>query len=193
MLGVFRNVDPSGPAAALDDALDGAIREFTLRRMFAAQLGQVFVMPAARSRLLAEIVVFAGLGDFDDFGADAQAFVAENVIRTFARTQVEDFATVLFGAGSGVPVSLARRRSSCAASSTGLRHADPERDHPPHHDLRNRRAQVCGVMLRACDRPRLRAYRCQRCASSWTRLMSRPRRRADASARAQRRARHARP
>ncbi len=47
VLGVFRNVDPSGPAAAIDVALDGAIREFTLRRMFAAQLGQVFVMPVA--------------------------------------------------------------------------------------------------------------------------------------------------
>jgi hypothetical protein len=92
VLGIFHNVDPSGPAAAIDAELGGAIREFTLRRMFAAQLGQVLVLPVARSRLLAEFVLCAGLGDFDDFGADATAFVAENVVRTFARTQVEDFA-----------------------------------------------------------------------------------------------------
>jgi CHAT domain-containing protein len=126
VIGVFSNVDPSGPAAAIDAALDGAIHEFTLRRMFAAQLGQVFVMPVARSRLLAEFVLCAGLGDFDDFGADATAFVAENVVRTFARTQVEDFATVLFGAGSGVPVAMALEQQ-LRGFIAGVQHADPDR------------------------------------------------------------------
>ncbi len=126
VLGVFRNVDPSGPAADVDAALGGAIREFTLRRMFAAQLGQVFVMPAVRSALLAELVLFTGLGDFDDFGADALAIVAENVVRTFAHTHVEDFATVLFGAGSGVPVAMAAEQQ-LKGFLDGLRHADPER------------------------------------------------------------------
>ena len=124
VLGVFRNVDPTGAAAAVDGALGGAIKEFTLRRMFSAQLGQVFVMPAARSALLAELVLFAGLGAFDDFGGDAQTFVLENVIRTFARTHVEDFATVLFGAGSGVPVAAAVEYH-LRGLSAGLRHADP--------------------------------------------------------------------
>ncbi|HET9692954.1 MAG TPA: CHAT domain-containing protein [Steroidobacteraceae bacterium] len=126
VLGVFRNVDPSGPAAAVDAALGGAIREFTLRRMFGGQLGQVFVMPALRSALLAELVLFAGLGDFDDFGADALAFVAENVVRTFAHTHVEDFATVLFGAGSGTPVAMAAEQQ-LKGFLDGLRHADPDR------------------------------------------------------------------
>ncbi|MGB7739311.1 MAG: CHAT domain-containing protein [Steroidobacteraceae bacterium] len=125
VLGVFHNVDPSGPAAAIDAELGGAIREFTLRRMFAAQLGQVFVLPVARSRLLAEFVLCAGLGDFADFGADATAFVAENVVRTFARTQVEDFATVLFGAGSGVPVAMALEQQ-LRGFIAGVRHADPD-------------------------------------------------------------------
>ncbi len=124
VLGVFRNVDPSGPAAAIDAALGGAIREFTLRRMFAAQLGQVFVMPALRSSLLAEFVLFAGLGDFGALDGAALSFVAENVVRTFARTQVEDFATVLFGAGSGVPVATATTRQ-LEGFLTGLAHADP--------------------------------------------------------------------
>jgi pimeloyl-ACP methyl ester carboxylesterase len=126
VLGVFRNVDPSGAAAAVDERLDGAIREFTLRRMFSGQLGEVFVLPAARQALLAEFVLFAGLGDFDDFGSDAQAFVAENVVRTFARTRVPDFATVLFGAGSGVPVTTALEQQ-LAGFFAGLRTADAER------------------------------------------------------------------
>lgn len=125
VLGVFHNVDPAGPAAAIDAELGGAIREFTLRRMFAAQLGQVFVLPVARSRLLAEFVLCAGLGDFDDFGADATAFVAENIVRTFARTQVEDFATVLFGTGSGVPVATALEQQ-LRGFIAGVQHADPD-------------------------------------------------------------------
>ena len=125
VLGVFHNVDPSGPAAAIDAELGGAIREFTLRRMFAAQLGQVLVLPVARSRLLAEFVLCAGLGDFDDFGAEATAFVAENIVRTFARSQVEDFATVLFGAGSGVPVAIALEQQ-LRGFMAGVQHADPD-------------------------------------------------------------------
>ena len=74
VLGVFRNVDPTGPAAAIDAVLDGAVRELSLRRMFAGQLGQVFVLPVARNRLLAEFVLFAGLGDFDDFGSELLRF-----------------------------------------------------------------------------------------------------------------------
>jgi hypothetical protein len=125
VLGVFHNVDPAGAAADVDRALGGAIKEFALRRMFAAQLGQVFVMPSARSPLLAELVLFAGLGEFDDFGGDAQSFVSENVVRTFAQTQVEDFATVLFGAGSGVPVAVAAEHQ-LRGLIDGMRHADPE-------------------------------------------------------------------
>ena len=125
VLGVFRHIEPTGAAAAVDQALGGAIREFSLRRMFSAQLGQVFVMPAARSALLAELVLFAGLGDFDDFGGDAQTFIMENVIRTFAYTRVEDFATVLFGAGSGVPVAAAVEHQLHGLMQ-GLRHADPD-------------------------------------------------------------------
>lgn len=126
VLGVFSNVDPAGPAAAIDAVLGGAIHEFTLRRMFAAQLGQVFVLPVARSQLLAEFVLFAGLGQFDDFGSGAPAFVAENIVRTLARAQVEDFATVLFGTGSGVPVALALEQQ-LRGFVAGVDHADPGR------------------------------------------------------------------
>lgn len=123
-VGVFRNVDPSGAAAAVDARLDGAIAEFNLRRMFLGSLGQVFIMPATRTPLLADFVLLTGLGDFDDFGPDAQRFVAENVVRTLARARAEDFATVLIGAGSGVPVGETVERQ-LAGFLEGLRHGDP--------------------------------------------------------------------
>ncbi len=126
VLGVFRNVDPSGAAAAVDERLGGAVREFTLRRMFSGQLGQVFMLPSGRAAMLAEFVLFAGLGDFDDFGSEAQSFVAENVVRTLARTHVQDFATVLFGTGSGIPVATALEQQ-LKGFLDGLRLADRDR------------------------------------------------------------------
>jgi pimeloyl-ACP methyl ester carboxylesterase len=101
VLGLFKEVDPSGAAAAIDHQLDGAVKEFTTRRMFSGQVGEVFAMPAGRYRLGAETVLFTGLGTFDAFNSEVLQFVAENVVRTFVRTHVEDFATVLLGSGSG--------------------------------------------------------------------------------------------
>ena len=150
VLGVFRNVDPTGPAAALDAALGGAIRDFTLRRMFGGQLGQVFALPAARGALPADLVLFAGLGDFDDFGADALSFVAANVVRTLAQSHVEDFATVLFGAGSGIPAAMAAEHQ-LRGFVAGVREADPGPHRASHHLLRNRLAQVRGAARARCD------------------------------------------
>src|SRR5204863_6608940 len=101
VLGVFRNVAPSGAAMAIDQRLDGAITEFTARRMFSGDVGTVFTVPAGRNPLSADMVLFAGLGSFDRFNADVQQLVAENVIRVLARSRIDDFATILIGAGSG--------------------------------------------------------------------------------------------
>ncbi len=126
VLGVFRDVDPAGAASAVDERLGGAVREFTLRRMFSGRLGDIVTLPGARQTMLAEFVLFAGLGDFDDFGSAAQAYVAENLVRTFAHTGVQDFATVLFGTGSGVPVATALEQQ-LAGFFDGLRHSDGAR------------------------------------------------------------------
>ena len=69
--------------------------------------------------------MFVGLGDFDDFGAEAQSFVAGNIVRSLALSGVEDFATVLFGAGSGVPVAAALEQQ-LGGFVAGLRDADPD-------------------------------------------------------------------
>jgi len=126
VLGVFRNVDPSGAAAAVDERLGGAVREFTLRRMFSGRLGEVSILPGPRNGLLAEFVVFAGLGDFDDLGSESQSFVAENVVRTLAHARLQDFAMVLFGAGSGIPVATALEQQ-LKGIFDGLRIADRDR------------------------------------------------------------------
>jgi pimeloyl-ACP methyl ester carboxylesterase len=125
VLGLFRNVAPSGASVAIDVRLGGTIREFARRRMLAAGLGQVTTLPVAPGQLHAGFVVLAGLGDFDDFGADAQSLVAGNVVRSLARAGVGNFATVLFGSGSGVPVAAAVEQQ-LAGFVAGLSGADPD-------------------------------------------------------------------
>ena len=115
VLGLFRNVDPTGPAAALDAPLGGAIREFAFRRMFDGSWARSTCCRPRARRCSRSSSVFAGLGDFDEFGPDALAYAAENVLRTFARSRVEDFATVLIGAGSGS--TWPPPEASCAATS----------------------------------------------------------------------------
>ena len=91
----------TGAAQAIDERLDGAIAEFSRRRMFSGNIGEVFVLPTGCHPLRPDTVLLAGLGSFDQFNDEVLQLVAENVIRTFIRTGVEDFATVLLGGGSG--------------------------------------------------------------------------------------------
>ncbi|HRZ35497.1 MAG TPA: M17 family peptidase N-terminal domain-containing protein, partial [Candidatus Paceibacterota bacterium] len=105
VLGLFREVAPEGAASALDQRLGGAVSEFMARRMFGGNIGEIFVMPTGRHPVRADLVMFAGLGTFDRFDEEVLELVAENVIRTLIRTDVEDLATVLLGGRSGPSVA----------------------------------------------------------------------------------------
>jgi hypothetical protein len=109
VLGLFQDVTPSGATRAVDAAMGGTITEFTQRRMFSNAVGEVFMLPAGRNDLRAEHVIFTGLGAFDRFGLQTLETVAENLARTLVRTEIEDFATILMGAGTGLPLDAAVR------------------------------------------------------------------------------------
>jgi hypothetical protein len=104
VLGLFRNVDPGGAAKAIDTRLAGALTELMRSRTVSAEAGTVFVLPTSRTGLLAEMVVFAGLGPFDRFNSSVIELVASNLVRTLVRGNVEEFSAVLFGGGSGFDV-----------------------------------------------------------------------------------------
>jgi len=100
VLGLFRGVDPTGPAAAIDRRLGGAITEFTERRMFNGNVGEVNIFPVGRHALAADFVVFAGMGGYDEFDEEVLRLVAEHVARALVYMRVESIATVMMGAGS---------------------------------------------------------------------------------------------
>ena len=105
VLGLFKGVRPAGAAVAIDRQLDGAISDFTERRMITGQLGEIFMMPAGRYRAGADIVLFAGLGNYESLNHETLRLVAENVARALIRTRVDEFATVMIGSGSGLPAN----------------------------------------------------------------------------------------
>ena len=106
VLGLFRGVAPSGAARAIDEQLNGAISDFTERRMIAANVGEIFIMPANRYRMGADMVVFTGMGTYDDFTEEVLRIVAENAARALTRTKIDEFATVLMSSGTGMPVGM---------------------------------------------------------------------------------------
>jgi CHAT domain-containing protein len=105
VLGLYAQVAPTGAASAIDEALEGAVTEFTQRRMFSGRVGEVFMMPANRRQLPTDSILWIGLGYFDQFDDNVLQLAAENAVRTYIHTNIEDFATVLIGAGSGKSTS----------------------------------------------------------------------------------------
>jgi len=134
VLGMFRDVEPSGPANALDERLDGLITDFASRRMIRGNLGEIFLMPVGRYSVQADMTLFVGLGPFDRLTDEGLQLCAENTIRTFVRSRVDEFATVLLGAGSGLGVQKALE-NLMVGFFRGLKDADT--------DGRFRRITIC--------------------------------------------------
>jgi pimeloyl-ACP methyl ester carboxylesterase len=150
VLGIFRDVAPGGPALALDVRLDGAITDFTARRMFSGNVGEIFVLPTGRHPVRADVILFAGLGSFDHFDGNVLQLTAENVIRTCIRTQVEELATVLLGAGSGQEIGQALS-DLITGFVRGLLDADDDQSF--------RRLVVCEMNPERYDRIKQELYR----------------------------------
>jgi len=136
VLGIFQNVTPmgSGPAAAFDRLLDGAVSQFIERRMFSANTGDIFILPTGTHPVRAQFVLFAGLGSVEHFDAEPQVLVATNVIRSLIHAGIDEFATLLFGSGSGMQVG-----ETLANLLNGFVDGLLEADH--HHHFR--RVIVC--------------------------------------------------
>jgi len=125
VLGIFRNVAPSGPADALDQRVGGAIKDLTARRMFRGEVGEVFIMPTGRHPLSADFIMFVGLGDFDQFNDAVLQVCAENIIRMCIRTCVEEFGTVVLGGRSGQDMGVSLQ-NLMMGFARGLKDADQD-------------------------------------------------------------------
>jgi hypothetical protein len=133
LLGLFEGVAPAGAAFAVDALMGEAVSDFVRRRMLSGRLGEIFIVPKGRSFVLADHVIFVGLGAFDRFqgalhgtGEDAMRLVCESVVRTCLHANIEEFATVLMGgsAASGTEQAVEVFTRSFLEA---LKAADPHR------------------------------------------------------------------
>lgn len=107
VLGAFQGIEPSGAALAVDRLMRGTITEFRQRRMFSHAVGELVILPATWHDVRADHIVFAGLGPIDRFGPQVIQTAAENVARSMVRANIEEFATVVIGAGTGIDIPTA--------------------------------------------------------------------------------------
>ena len=123
VLGMFQLVPPGGAAAILNDMLGGAIGQMLSRRMFNANVGEITILPTGKHPVRADVIAFAGLGSFDGFTPDTLEIIGENLVRTFASTRIDEFATVPIGGATGAFTAIALRKLM-TGFVRGLRDAD---------------------------------------------------------------------
>ena len=151
VLGMFQAVRPSGPAAALDRQLGGTISEFVDRRMFAANVGEIQILPTNRQDVRCELIVLAGLGAFDTFNEGVLRRVAENVGRCLVRAHVDEIGAVPIGTAASLDIE-----SSLNALLGGF--FNSIREAPPHLRKTFRGVTVCEYDEERYERMRSSVY-----------------------------------
>jgi CHAT domain-containing protein/pimeloyl-ACP methyl ester carboxylesterase len=104
VLSKFQNMDLGRAAQAVDEYMDHVLADLMQRRMFSANIGEVFVLPTGRHPLRSDVVAITGLGPMDGFlqrpeglAWETLELVAESTLRTLLGAGISEFATILFG------------------------------------------------------------------------------------------------
>lgn len=107
VVGQYKGISASvGAKKALDEALGYWISQAVEQSMIGAELGQLFHIPVNRKRidrkqLAAGSVLLAGMGEEGRFNQYDLRYLMKNVAYAISALQLEEFATVLIGAGAG--------------------------------------------------------------------------------------------
>jgi CHAT domain-containing protein len=124
VLGVFDNINPTGATRFVDNMLGGTLMRLVQDGMLGSRLGEVSLLPTPRQRLLADMVIFVGLGPIDSFGPRVLEIVAENLARVACAARLTSLTVVPLGSNAGLTPeqSLA---SFLSGFLQGLARSDP--------------------------------------------------------------------
>ncbi|MEJ2710205.1 MAG: M17 family peptidase N-terminal domain-containing protein, partial [Anaerolineales bacterium] len=101
ILNLFAGVKvPAGATGAVDDAMDGAIRELIAGGDFSGKAGEVAVL-YPRQSLTARRVLVVGLGKQEQFDLEGVRKAAATAIRRASELGAHRVATIVHGAGAG--------------------------------------------------------------------------------------------
>jgi leucyl aminopeptidase len=97
IVNLFEGVQPGGAASAIDQALNGAIRELVESGDFTGKLGEVVVL-YPRGTIPARRVILVGLGVRELFNGDVARRAAAHAIQRAGDLKVSRVASILHGA-----------------------------------------------------------------------------------------------
>jgi len=100
VVNLFQDTQPGGATKAVDESLDGAVRELIESGDFTGKTGQVAVL-YPRGAIPSRRVIVVGLGPRDDFGPDPVRRAAARAAQKARELKVRRLASILHGAGAG--------------------------------------------------------------------------------------------
>jgi leucyl aminopeptidase len=100
VVNLFEETQPGGATKAVDNLLDGAIRDLIAGGDFNGEAEQVAVL-YPRGAIPAHRVILVGLGPRDDFDVDAVRRAAACAIQRARELKAKRVASILHGAGAG--------------------------------------------------------------------------------------------
>src|SRR5262245_33083037 len=124
VLGVFDNINPTGATKYVDALLGGTLTKLVQDGMLGSSEGQVSLLPTPRQRLLADMVIFVGLGRIDGFKARVLENVAENLARVVCAARLTSFTVVPLGSNAGLSPEQSIQ-SFLSGFLRGLARSDP--------------------------------------------------------------------
>lgn len=104
VLALYADVTPTVAARFVDRAMGGTLVDQIRRGEFDGRFGRISFVPTKNTKLLADFVVFAGLGPITEFGASQLYAAAEALAEAFAEKGIQEIATLPIGLGTGLSV-----------------------------------------------------------------------------------------
>jgi pimeloyl-ACP methyl ester carboxylesterase len=101
VVGHYKGVTPVNAIGAIDHRLHHWIRDAAKYSMIGGELGQLFFVPVRNKEIAAEAVLVAGMGLEGTFDRHDLRYLMMNVTLAISRLGVDQFTTVLIGAGEG--------------------------------------------------------------------------------------------
>ena len=102
VLGVFDNINPTGATRFVDRMMGGTLMRLVQDGMLGSRLGEVSILPTSKERLLADMVIFVGLGPIDGFDSRVLEIVAENLARVVSAAKLSSCTVVPLGSNAGL-------------------------------------------------------------------------------------------
>lgn len=129
IVNLFEGVDnPTGATGAVDQALDGAIREMIAQGDISGKAGEISVL-YPRGAISAKRVLIVGLGKAEEFNLEGVRKAAGAAIKRARDLNAAQVATVLHGGGSaGLPVRQAAQAVTEGTLLALYRYAAPKKD-----------------------------------------------------------------